>query len=212
MSPTLAARCSRLQPRLWIVAGHFSSSPLAADVSARLLIPRSLVRSQPGPSFPRAESCSKRKTSAKRLRVIHPMCTRRRAELAPSRAETESSSGSGRQAHRRSDSSARRVTARCSSRATQPASDPTEGPRRRRPCPSDDRPPPGRHRGHASTRSGSSDSRGGLLRRTQAAGRGASELRSQHSPAYSLGAQSPATARAGREAAETQQRRHRLEP
>jgi hypothetical protein len=42
--------CSSLQPGCLELAGCFSCSPFPADVPIRLLIPRSLVRMQPGPS------------------------------------------------------------------------------------------------------------------------------------------------------------------
>ena len=49
LSPVPAASCSSLQPRSLAVAGYFRWSLFAADVPTRLLIPRSLVRFQPGP-------------------------------------------------------------------------------------------------------------------------------------------------------------------
>ena len=49
LSPRPAAPCSSLQLRLAVVAGSFSREPSVAGVPRGLLIPRSQVRSLPGP-------------------------------------------------------------------------------------------------------------------------------------------------------------------
>ena len=69
MSPPRSASCSSLHPRLLVVAGCFSWPPLAADVPARLLIPRSQVRSLPGPS----QNCAQIRASGP---VRRPRCGR----------------------------------------------------------------------------------------------------------------------------------------
>jgi hypothetical protein len=73
LSPAGAASCSSLQPRFLVVAGYFSWSLFPADVPARLLIPRSLVRIHPGPFSPLSLS---RNRMVMRLRCVR--CTRLR--------------------------------------------------------------------------------------------------------------------------------------
>ena len=57
LSPQAASRCWLLQRHIAIVAATFSSPQFAAAVRAGLLIPRSQVRSLPGPFFSQHRSC-----------------------------------------------------------------------------------------------------------------------------------------------------------